>query len=168
MWRLPPWPACHLSAPPTWARSSDLRSPDHSVSLRGLRSGPVGIKVRKLRCAHVFIPRSRRREPVDPRAAHLLQQSTNLLTFRRLQFPSRHRQPPSRLQGLRHWQQTSIGAGPVDWVWCEGDPEVPSYLRNVSAYSRNQPCSHIGRGLLQDVLVAFRRVFQHCSCQDTI
>ena len=38
----------------------------------------------------------------------------------------------------RVWS-TSIGTGPADEVWCEEDPEVPSYLRNVSAYSRDQP-----------------------------
>ena len=34
---------------------------------------------------------------------------------------------------------TSIGTGHVDVVWCEEVPEVPSYLRNLSAYSRNKP-----------------------------
>ena len=32
MWPLPTWLACHQLVPPTWARSFDLRSPDHSVA----------------------------------------------------------------------------------------------------------------------------------------
>ena len=51
--------------------------------------------------------------------------------------------------------------------------KVPSYRRNVSAYSQpathsTARCAHIGRGLFQDVLVTFRRVFQHRSRSDAI
>ena len=81
-------------------------------------------------------------------------------------FPSISLSPPcqTRIQTLHELIDQSSR-----WVWCEEDQEVPSYLRNVSAYSRNQPrIALYDARTFQDVLVAFRRVLQYRSSQDTI